>query len=164
MLKDAVSEYLKEHRLQFPEQARPRLEFEKALLFFGGQCFAFAFFLFALSPRLPGLWSGAGIHLTIILFIAGVGCMLVLAKKRIRVVLYDNPVDDELLSLIFADEHTERLVKKHIAVEIKRQGYISYRQLLAFGELQRHRFMRQENKSSAGAVAFIKALDDGQLS
>lgn len=164
MLKHTVYQYLRDHALQFPEQARPRQELDKALLFFGGQCFAYAFLLYVLSPQMPALWPGAYLHLTLAFAAAGVISILALAKRRTNLVSKDDPVNDELLSLIFESGDVEPRVKKHIAVEIKKQGYVSYRQLLAFGELQLHRSIRQENKSAPGAAAFIKALDEGHLS
>lgn len=163
MLKNIIYQYFTENGLQFPEQARPRLEMDKALLFFGGQCFAFAFLLFALSPKMPALWPGAGLHLTIALFVIGVGCLFVLAKRRVVVVQKDDPVADDLLSMLFEHEQVGQRVKKYIAIEIKRQGYVSYRQLFAFGELQHHRSMHKDSKALAGAAAFVKALDEGNL-
>lgn len=165
MIKTLIEQHFKMNRMTFPDKGR--VELEKALIFVSGQSFAASFFLFALGPRLPLFWPGASLHLSIALFFVGAGCIVALTARKSVLVQKEDAVNDSLLALVFDDESIDRAVKKYIAIEIKRQGYVSYRQLLAYGEISHHRNRQRlhggASIESQGAAAFLQALNKGKL-
>ncbi len=161
MIKSIVDQYFDDHAMGFPDQGR--VELDRALLFFGGQSLTASFFLLAAGPRLLFSWAGASLHLSAVLFVVGVACVVIQAKKRRRIVQMEDFAADDLLALVFKDADIDRRVKKLIAIDLKRQGHVSYRQLLAYGELSRHKLLEKEARGGEGMSAFIRALDDGSL-
>lgn len=161
MMRAIVDRYFLETGQSF--QNNTRSEINKVLLFFGGQCFAYAFLLVALNPTIPWLWPNAGIHMSASFGGIGVICMLALSRRDRILVNKMDPVADEVLAQVLDHGGIPNRVKKALAIEVKRHRYVTYAQLFAFAEVEQLSGRSRDPSKGDAATSLVKALDDGRL-
>lgn len=157
MISHIVEVYFRENRIAFRNETRNELT--KATLFLGGGCFAFSL---AGLLTLTASGSSVGAFVPSLAFLAGGAVLVAIAVRRQpKWVTPETYAADEIFVRIDAAESVPPKTKRRIAVHLKRHGYVTYGQLLAFGLIDEHEREPQARRSASGARTLVSKLDAG---